>query len=232
MKTENNLIAFIPLRKGSKSILNKNTKLFLGKPLFTSVLDKIIKSKIFDEIWIATDDVKVVEYTDRYYSDIVNIFIRSEETAQDTSPTIDVVIDFLTKRESTLNQVLYLFQATSPLLGLDDIIKFVNKMASYKYDSALSCYRIKSFRWSEEGVPLDYSLKKKPRRQDFQAPLVETGAIYASKTEAILKSRMLISGKTGTIELSRKSSIDIDEIEDWVMAEAYYKHIKKHNGVW
>ena len=104
----------MPLRKGSKGIPGKNTRLFLGKPLFTWYVETILKAGNYDQIWVATNCDKVKKIINECYSDIL-IFDRSEESAQDTSPTIDVVLEFLKQSKCSNEDNLILVQATSPL---------------------------------------------------------------------------------------------------------------------
>ena len=54
-------LAIIPARSGSKRIKNKNTKLFLGKPLIEYSLDACIKSKLFNEIFISSDKKAILK---------------------------------------------------------------------------------------------------------------------------------------------------------------------------
>ena len=52
------VIAFIPARGGSKSILQKNIKVFCGKPLIFWNLQELQKSDV-DEIIVATDSDEI-----------------------------------------------------------------------------------------------------------------------------------------------------------------------------
>ena len=56
MKTFN--IAFIPARKGSKRLKNKNILNLAGHPLIAYTIDVAIKSKKFDYIFCITDSKK------------------------------------------------------------------------------------------------------------------------------------------------------------------------------
>lgn len=218
-------ICFIPLRAGSKGITNKNVKLFKGKALFKWCLDTIIESSIADEIWIATDCILVKEIIKAEYPK-VNIFNRSVENAQDTSPTVAVVLEFLLSRAYNDDDNFILFQATSPLTSLDDIFKLAETIKRDAFNSLVACLRIKRFRWTEEGKSLDYSLGSKPRRQDYSGFLVETGAFYMSKVGNILNSQQLLSGKVGVIEIDGQAIIDIDEPIDWTVGEAYANYLE------
>lgn len=224
-------IIFIPLRKGSKSIKNKNFKNFYTKPLFCWSLDAVIDSGIADEIWIATDSTKVEQIIGKLYfnNKKIKIYHRKKENAQDTSPSIDVVLEFLDRNSFNTDDNFILVQATSPLTTSKDFRRLQDSIRYRQNDSCLACVRIKKFRWTEEGKPLDYDLESKPRRQNYKGFLVESGAFYCSTVGSILESRKLISGKIGIIELTSEAIIDIDEPIDWKIGEAYlhFMHSEK-----
>jgi N-acylneuraminate cytidylyltransferase len=220
-------ICFIPLRKGSKGIPNKNTKIFKGKPLFCWSLETIICSEIATEIWIATDCEKVKGIVRSKYPS-VHLFERSDINAQDSSPTIDVILEFLLANVYQPQDRILLFQATSPLTSESDILSLKKMLESNEFDSLIACLRMKKFRWSEDGNPLDYTLARKPRRQDYQGFLIETGAFYMSKVGDLLSSKQLLSGKIGIVEVGPHSLIDIDEPIDWSIGQAYAAHLEKY----
>lgn len=213
-------ICFIPLRKGSKGIPDKNSKLFCGKPLFCWCLDTLKLSGIADEIWIATDNDHIKEIVRAGYPD-VSIFDRSEESATDEAPTIDVVLEFLHAHSYAPEDWFVLLQATSPLTSTDDLQLLDTCLANGMYDSILACLRMKRFRWTDDGKPLDYDLKTKPRRQEYSGFLVETGSFYASRIGNILATAQLSSGRIGVAEVGEQALIDIDEPIDWCLGEAY-----------
>ena len=91
---ENYNVAFIPVRKGSKSIHLKNIKNFGHKPLLFWVLDTLISANSFNQIWVATDCLTTEELVKTTYGK-VKVFRRSAQSATDKAPTIDVVLEFL-----------------------------------------------------------------------------------------------------------------------------------------
>ena len=46
-------IAIIPARSGSKRIINKNIKLFKGKPIIAWSIEEALKSKIFSKVLVS-----------------------------------------------------------------------------------------------------------------------------------------------------------------------------------
>lgn len=219
-------IFFIPLRSSSKGIPGKNYKNFYGKPLFCWCLDTVINTNLADEIWVATDCSIIKSLVkEKYHSNIVKVFQRNAENAQDASPTIDVVTEFLTSGSFSAESNFILIQATSPLTSAEDIKTLIQNIDRDEKDSFIACARLKCFRWTDDGKSLDYRMDKPPRRQDYKGFLVQTGAFYASKIGLILETGHLISGKIGIIELGKESLIDIDEPVDWKIGEAYLEYI-------
>lgn len=224
-------ICFIPLRKNSKGIIDKNSRLFGGKPLFCWCLDTLIKTGIGDEIWIATDCETIRNIVNLKYPE-VSIFHRSKKSARDESPTIEVVLEFLNLHHYSPKNWFILFQATSPFSSPKDIKLLEKQINNTQYDSILACNRLKQFRWSEEGISMDYNLKSKPRRQEYKGFLIESGAFYASKISQILSTSQLLSGRIGIIESNIQRTFDIDENIDWMIGEAYIAYQKQMNADW
>lgn len=217
-------IAFIPIRKGSKGIPNKNIRLLGGKPLVCWILDTLLSVSAIDEIWVSTDSPHAIEMLTARYGDTVGIFHRNPDNASDASPVIEAVLEFVNLRNLQPEDYLILAQATSPFTEKDDFLKVIERIKYGESDSYLSCIRVKRFVWSEEGTPLSYSLAAKPMRQDYKGILLETGSFYASSVGKIVDSGQLLSGKIDVIETGVGTSIDIDEETDWSAAENYIEY--------
>jgi len=54
-------LAIITARGGSKRIPRKNIKYFLGKPIIAYSIEASIKSNLFDEVMVSTDDNEIEE---------------------------------------------------------------------------------------------------------------------------------------------------------------------------
>ncbi len=117
----NRTICFIPVRKGSKGIPNKNIRKLGGKPLVCWVLDTLLASSIANVIWVATDSDQMESLITRRYNHKVKVFRRSEESATDTSPTIEVVKEFIRIEAPDDNDRFVLLQATSPFTSVADL---------------------------------------------------------------------------------------------------------------
>jgi CMP-N-acetylneuraminic acid synthetase len=218
-------IAFIPARGGSKSIPLKNIKLFCGKPLIYWVLKALESVKNIDEIYVATDSKEISETVETFDFNKVRIYQREEENAQDHSSTESVMLEFLNKHNLGDDDLFVLVQATCPLMQPIDIASALDMYVYKKPDSVLSCARIKHLLWDVQGQTLNYNYEKRPRRQDFQGSFMENGAFYINTIGNIKENRNRLSGRIMIYEMPEYTAIDIDESDDWIIAENL---MKKH----
>lgn len=219
-------IAFIPVRGGSKSIPLKNIKPLCGKPLIYWNLYALENTPEVDVVYVATDSDEIESVVDDLGFSKVHIYRRDDENATDTSSTESVILEFLTSEDIDDSEVFILAQATSPLTTSIDFQGALELFNEGKYDSLLSCVRTKRFYWNEDGSPVNYDFKARPRRQDFDGMCMENGALYVSTAGAIRKSGNRLSGTIGIYEMPEYTSFEIDEPDDWIITEKLmYKHI-------
>jgi YrbI family 3-deoxy-D-manno-octulosonate 8-phosphate phosphatase len=217
-------IAFVPLRYGSKSIIEKNIKDFCGKPLAFWVLRALQESKSIDLIVVATDSDIIESVVKKLEMPKVLVYRRSEQSAQDAASTEMVMLEYLDSSSHSPDDVFALFQATSPFTTSENIDEAMNQYFANGKDSIVSCTRSKRFFWSESGLPINYSYEKRPRRQEFQGFLMENGAFYISNVKNILLYKNRIGGKIGLYEMPEYTSIEIDEPSDWIIAEKIFEN--------
>lgn len=212
-------IGFIPLRAGSKGIINKNKKKILGRPLFTWTLAEAIFSDL-DQVYVFTDDEWIISYVNQEYawSPKVKTFLRSKESATDTAST-EFAMEELAKHLNFNFGQLYLLQATSPLTTSIDINNAIKLLNESDYDSVLSVVKTHRFIWDKSGRSLNYEYLNRPRRQDFEGLLIENGAIYGIKTETYRKNLNRLGGKIGVFEMPEDTLTEIDEPSDLLIVE-------------
>lgn len=216
-------IAFIPARCGSKSIKYKNIKSFCGKPLVYWSIKALEKSSFIDEIVVATDCKKIGKVVEDFEFLKTKIFYRSKLNAQDQSSSESVMLEFLSKKKYSNNDNFILVQATSPLTETSDYENAIKKLKKERSDSLLSCVRVKRFLWNSKNQPINYNYKKRPRRQDFEGVLIENGAFYINTVSNIIKSKNRLSGKISIYEMLDYKYVEIDEENDWIIAEKLMK---------
>jgi len=218
-------IAFIPVRCGSKSIPFKNIKEFCGKPLVYWNLEALQNSKNIDKIFVATDCKEIKDVVNSFGFSKVKVYDRDAKNANDTASTESVMLEFIDKQNFKANDLFFLVQATSPLTQTKDFDEALEKLKKEKADSLLTCVRTKRFYWNDNGTPLNYDYKNRPRRQDFDGMLMENGAFYINSIINIKQDQNRLSGKIAVYEMEEFTSVEIDEEDDWIIKEQL---MKKH----
>lgn len=213
------VVAFIPARGGSKSIPLKNIRLFCGKPLIYWNLKAINDVNKIDKVVVATDSDQIEETVNSFKLSKVEVYRRLPKNATDTSSTESVMLEYLEQSGLENEDTFLLVQATSPLTTTEDFTKALEQYDLGNIDSLLSGVNIKRFFWNKDGSPKNYDFRSRPRRQDFDGEFMENGAFYINRVQNIIKDKNRLSGKIGLFEMPEYTAIEIDEPDDWKMAE-------------
>ena len=219
MVKDTRVIAFIPVRGGSKSIPLKNIKPLCGKPLVCWNIEALEACEQVDEIIVATDSDEIWQTVESRGYHKTKLYRRSAENASDTSSTESVMLEYIKSVGIAKNIIFMLVQATSPLTQSVHFSEGLQKYVEGEYDSILTCVRNKRFFWNEEGNSLNYDYRNRPRRQNFEGMLMENGAFYINKVGNILASGNRLSGRIGIYEMPEYTATEIDEPDDWTIIE-------------
>lgn len=225
-------ICIIPARGGSKRIPHKNIKEFLGKPIIAYSIEAALKSGLFDEVMVSTDDAEIASIAKQYGANVP--FMRSAETANDFATTRDVLNEVLNeyrKRGQVFDGMCCIY-ATAPLIAAEDL-QAAHKLLS---SSDFACvYPVVEFSypiWRCLDVAEDGSMKRhwpeyeNSRSQDLPKEYHDTGTFYWYK----LQQGALTPGKIGAIIVSEERVQDIDTETDWKLAEMKYNLLKYNNN--
>ena len=212
-------IGFIPLRKNSKGILNKNKRKMVGRPLFSWVLGEAIFSDL-DVVYIFTDDEEIISYVKREYawSNKVIAVLRGGKNASDKASTESAIFEFCDENKVDFD-VFCLLQATSPFTTSKNINTCINKITEESYDSAVTVAKTHRFIWDSEGNALNYDIYKRPRRQDFKGLLVENGAVYTTTKASLFNQKNRLGGNIAVVQMADDSLHEIDTEADWIVVE-------------
>lgn len=218
------ITAVLPIRKGSKSITDKNIRSFVGRPLFHWQLMALLSCKKIDEVWVLTDyDLNHLAFNIKH--DKLYFFERSPEVSKDESSTEETVLEFL---ETVSTDVLIIAQATNPFVTSKDYEKAIYQFINNHCSSLLSVSKTKRFYWDCTGNPINYDFHDRPRRQDFESNriYVENGAFYIVKGTMFKNFQNRIVRPVELYVMPEYTSLEIDEPEDWELAERIFK--EKH----
>jgi N-acylneuraminate cytidylyltransferase len=225
------IIAVILARGKSKRLPKKNIKLLAGKPLIVYSIIAAKKNKYINRIIVSTEDKEIAEISKRYGAEVIK---RPKELASDTANAMDSILHVLNylKKENYFPDIVIDLQPTSPLRDAEDIKKAVNIFLKNKCDSLISVYEmIPSPFWSFEIEKkylkpifgFDYFNK---RSQDLKKTYNPNGAIYISTPKNLLKYKSFYCGEMFPYIMPLKRSIDVDDENDFKMAEAILKNKK------
>lgn len=221
------VIAFIPVRGGSKSIPLKNIKPLCGTPLVCWNIEALERCTLVDKIVVATDSDEIWEVVSSRKYVKTELYRRLPENACDTASTESVMLEYIERTKLANDVIFMLVQATSPMTQTCHFQEALEQYATGEYDSLLTCVRNHRFFWSEDGKSLNYDYMHRPRRQEFKGVLMENGAFYINKVGNILQRRNRLSGKIGIYEMPEYTAVEIDEEDDWIIIEQLIRRYKQ-----
>lgn len=221
-------IAIITARGGSKRIPRKNIKEFLGKPIIAYTIDAAIKSGIFDEVMVSTDDEEIAQIAKQYGASIP--FFRSEATSNDYATTADVLREVVEEYKKLGKEFDYLccLYPTAPFVTKDAIKTAMDSLMNSDADAVMPVVRF-SFAPQRGLIEKDgYVVAKYPemmpkRSQDLEPMYHDCGQFYCLRTVSFMAQNKIVMDKTIPFYQDEINVQDIDTIEDWQMAELKYK---------
>lgn len=217
----NNILTIIPARKGSKGLPSKNSKIIAGKPLISWTIEAALASKYLNEICISTDCEKIVSIAKDY--GIIVKSLRPEVLAKDDTSSNEVVLYEMNNNAKA--DIVCMLQPTSPLRTTKDIDLAIEKFLKNESKTLVSVVESKhspywSFNIDNNNLKSLFPLEKiNKRRQDLPVTYLLNGAIYIAQRDFFLKEKSFLNKTTTPYVMSQKNSIDIDDIEDFKLAE-------------
>ncbi len=222
-------IAILPARSGSKRIKNKNIKNFLGKPIISYTINKLKKSKLFDEIYVSTDDKKIQKIAENYGAKVP--FLRNKLLAGDKINTISVIRDFLNNNyflDKKINIVCCVYPCT-PLFKISDLRKGIKLFIKQNKSFVYPCLKYKhpiqrSFQLTaKNSIKYLFPKFEKIRTQDLKDFYHDAGQFYISN-KFNWKNKNNIHTNATSFVISNFNAIDIDDLDDWKLAELIFKN--------
>ena len=209
MKTK--IIAIMPIKLKSERCPGKNIRLLGKKPLMQYELDSLVKTGMCDEINVYCSDNSIIPFLPKG----VNFLKRPKELDLPESNFNQIFSSFIKQK----NADIYVFaHATAPFVKVETMVECIEAVLSGEYDSAFCANKIQSFLW-QNGKPLNFNASNLPRTQDLIPVFQETSGIYVFTKEVFLKYKRRIGIKPFIKCVDYKESIDIDNPEDFELAE-------------
>ena len=229
-------IAIITARGGSKRIPKKNIKNFCGKPIILYTIEAALTSGCFDEVMVSTDDEEIAALAREAGASVP--FLRSEKTSDDFATTMDVIEEVISeygKRQKSFEHACVLYP-TAPFVTSEKIKNAMETLIKENVDSVLPIVKYSfppqrafickngKIQYAEE----DNAMK---RSQDLESMYHDCGQFCCFKIQAIFCKRTMVTDNTIGIVYPELEVQDIDNYEDWQMAELKYTIMKEKNNV-
>ncbi|GAB5552444.1 MAG: pseudaminic acid cytidylyltransferase [Saprospiraceae bacterium] len=225
----NKPLAIIPARGGSKRIPGKNIKDFLGQPIIAYSIQTALASGLFSEVMVSTDDEKIASVAQAYGASVP--FFRSKKNANDYATTVDVLLEVLNEYEKKHKAFEYAccIYPTAPFTQAELLKKafqlLIDKQADCVFPALPFSFPI------QRAIKLDAAGKLSlfqpehlnTRSQDLEKAFHDSGQFYWFNVENLQKKQALWTDNTYPIQISEMEAQDIDNPEDWVIAEFKYK---------
>lgn len=217
------LIALLPMKGNSERVPKKNVRPLAGKPLFFYVADTIKKTGLFEKLVINTDSTDIGEMASQRYGDWVKINTRPLELLGDMV-SINRIIQYDIKSFGVDNDYMQM-HSTSPFLSPETIVSAVRLYTEQKkagtLDSLFSVTAMHTRLYDKDLQPINHDPKILVRTQDLDVVYEENSAFYLFSGESFLANdhRIGCLGKAFPMARSSIECLDIDEMNDWLLAE-------------
>ena len=227
MFNNNKILVVIPARGGSKGIPRKNICLLDHKHLISYSINIAKSSAYVDDVVVTTDDSEIALLSEKFGASVIR---RSPELAGDDVPLDPVVYDAMVQKEKLAfdeYDIVITLQPTSPLLKTSTLDAAIEKFEDFAVDTVLSVVDDRHLSWGYDEANERYfpNYIERKNRQYLPKDFRETGAILATRRQFVHEDSRL-GTNLDLIEVSRQESVDIDNYEDWWIAENYLQKKK------
>ena len=228
------ILCTICVRGGSKGVKNKNLKKINNKPLIYYTIKKALDSKLFEDIVVSTDSLKIQKIAKKY--GVSSWFLRPKKLATDKSKKIPVIQHTLRQSEKYFKKdydIIIDLDATSPLRDVKDIINSYRYFKKKGADILMSgCPSRRNPYFNMVEIANKKLKKVKPlkkdifRRQDAPKTYDCNASIYIWKKKSLLNFKTFYKSKTVLYVMPEERSWDIDNNFDFKIVQFLLKKIK------
>lgn len=224
----------ITARGGSKRIPRKNVKEFCGKPILAYSIKAAIESDVFDEVMISTEDDEIADIAQQYGA--VFPFRRSDEMAGDHAMTIDVMLEVVNeyKKRGKIPESVCCIYPTAPFITAEKLREANALFEESRVDAVIPIVKFsfppqRCFVLDEQYIKYKWRKYELSRSQDLEPLYHDAGQFYFIRTEVMISQHTLVPEKTSPLIMDEMEVQDIDNMDDWNIAEIKYQAMIKAN---
>jgi N-acylneuraminate cytidylyltransferase len=224
----------VPARGGSKRIVGKNSRPFHGVPIILRVLGILGASKLFDEIIVSSDDLKITQLVEE--AGYIAPFVRPGHLATDTIGTSEVAnhaIEWLLGSGAGKDADFLLAYPTAVMMTevhLREARQLLNPgVCDFVFSAARFPSEVQRGWWKAE----DSSVKpvmpgnQSARSQDFEPVYYDAGQFYWTTYNGWRPEVLEQGVKRRLYEIDQIEAVDINTEDDWIRAERLFKFLRE-----
>lgn len=213
--------ALLPLKAHSERVPNKNIKSFAGKPLYQHVCQILENSTFIAEILINTDSEHIAQESTTLFKKVKVVKRPLELCGDYVSMNKIIHHDTHIAHHDNLIQT----HSTNPLLTLETLNKALTfYMNNFEiHDSVFSVTKMQTRFYFPDMTPVNHSPGELIRTQDLKPLFEENSNFYIFSKNSFLKHHNRIGETPYMFEMPKLEAIDIDDHEDFTLAEMIYQ---------
>lgn len=223
------ICCLIPVKKNSKRLKNKNFLKIGKKNIFQIALNKAKRAKIFDEIFISTDNKKIIHKGQKNI-----IFInRPKHLCKDPATITDVMLHTCEyfKIKNKKFDLMFVLSVTNPFFDSKDIKKSLKSFLKNNSDGLLTISEFSSppfnawYKKNKKLTPVFTKSKFKfTKSTECPKTFFSNGAVRIVKIKKFLKTKSFHKLKLSYYETQNYKSIDIDTKFEYKLANCIQKY--------
>jgi N-acylneuraminate cytidylyltransferase len=220
---------FLPTRKGSQRVKNKNTRPFAGIQggLLENKLSQLVQTKKIDEIILSTNDDECINIAEKFIGKCnrLKIIPRPDELCLDSTNLQDLIVYVPAITEA---DHIFWGHVTTPVAGASEydnaVDIYLSKLAE-GFDSLVSVMELRNFLLNRRGKLVNNTTNLPwPRTQDLE-PLYEINHVmFIAGREIYEKQKNRIGERPVLHVMDKLKSFDIDWEDDFKIAEMIWKN--------
>ena len=214
------MIGIVPMKRNSERVPNKNFRDLCGHPLFYYVIKSLVDCGKIEKVVINTDSPEIAEQVLKHFSSRVEISMRPEAICGDFV-SMNIIIDYEIQRNGADKNYIQT-HTTNPFLRsqtISEAITVYEKSLKEGYDSVFSANLIKSRLYDDKMNPINHDPDNLIRTQDLPDIYDENSNFYIFSGSSFAKTKARIGKKPYIYVMNKLESVDIDNQEDWDLAQ-------------
>lgn len=219
---------YLPTRKGSERVINKNTKPFAGIEggLVENKLRQLLKTKLVDEIIFSSNDETCIAVAEKFNDNRLKIIKRPTELCLSSTNLQDLICYVPTVTDA--GHILW-GHVTTPLCGAEEYdaaVKIYKEKLGEGYDSLVGVTELKNFLLDKDGRLVNNTTDIPwPRTQDLEPLYPINHTMFLARREVYEKQKNRIGRKPLLHVMDEIHSFDIDWPDDFIIAEVLYRNL-------